>query len=366
LRPIARATDSPRDVWPDQGQDEPVAPAPGAARLGVDLALEAQLADGQVLDDPLLDVVEPGVIRVEHRSRFGYVELIGGALAPGDVEDSVQPGPDPSVLGALLTRPLELVYLPCDGLPHLVGDLQGFEAGPIVLAALVAVDLPELLADGRHLLAQEVLTLGPLHPLGHVGPDAVLQLQLGQGLAGPAQHQLHPQVRIHRLQQLDLALDREVRPVTGRVGELARIGDASQHVPEAGHAAVLGDSFEHGAQLPGPLDRGRSGRLLVDRVDVHPEGGPGDGRGRPDSRALLTGDHDGRRAARKRTAASYRGDGPDPSEPTLARVRPLGAPDARHQDDPVSGSGRGRHRLAGLRGLEGEGDGHARHHHAGV
>ena len=40
----------------------------GALVLG-DPALLAQLADGEVLDDPVLDVLEAGVVGVEHLAR---------------------------------------------------------------------------------------------------------------------------------------------------------------------------------------------------------------------------------------------------------------------------------------------------------
>ena len=45
----------------------------------VDVAFGPQLAHGEELDDATLDVVEAGVIGVEHPARLGEVELIVGA-----------------------------------------------------------------------------------------------------------------------------------------------------------------------------------------------------------------------------------------------------------------------------------------------
>ena len=61
----------------DQRQDRA-----GAAVL-LDAALDAQLLDGQVLDDAVLDVLEAGVVGVEHLARVHGVELLVGLLAHG-------------------------------------------------------------------------------------------------------------------------------------------------------------------------------------------------------------------------------------------------------------------------------------------
>ncbi len=59
----------------DQGEDRPV----GAAVV-VELALLAQLADGDELGDPALDVVKPGVVGVEHLAGVPGVEPLLGAF----------------------------------------------------------------------------------------------------------------------------------------------------------------------------------------------------------------------------------------------------------------------------------------------
>jgi hypothetical protein len=61
--------------------------------------VRAALAHGQVLDDALLDVVQPGVVLVQDPPRIGDVVGILGPLVPRDLEDGVQPGADPAGLG---------------------------------------------------------------------------------------------------------------------------------------------------------------------------------------------------------------------------------------------------------------------------
>ena len=62
---------------PDEGEDR------AGPLVRLDPALLAQLADGDVLDDPLLDVLEPGVIRVEHLAGVQRVERSSERLPHG-------------------------------------------------------------------------------------------------------------------------------------------------------------------------------------------------------------------------------------------------------------------------------------------
>jgi len=49
----------------------------------------------------------------------------------------------------------------------------------------VVAALAQLLLDGLELLAQDELALVLLHPLGHLGADAVLEIGLAERLLGP-------------------------------------------------------------------------------------------------------------------------------------------------------------------------------------
>ena len=67
--------------------------------------------NSQVLQDALFHIGETFVVLVEDARRVGDVEVVLGDDAPGDLEDGVEPGADPAVLGILLGRPIELVDL---------------------------------------------------------------------------------------------------------------------------------------------------------------------------------------------------------------------------------------------------------------
>ena len=137
----------------DQGEDRA-----GAAALVGEAALAAQAADGDVLGDPVLDVLEAGVVGVEHLARRDRVEPLVGALAPGDAEQPVEVGADHRRLAARLAHPLEPPELALGLLADGVGHRRLLDLRPVLVDDRGVV-LAELLADRLHLLAQEVLAL---------------------------------------------------------------------------------------------------------------------------------------------------------------------------------------------------------------
>ena len=66
--------------------------------VGLDVAVDAQLADSEELDDAILHLVEAVVIGVEHGACLVEVELIVGARVPRQLEDAIEPCADPRVL----------------------------------------------------------------------------------------------------------------------------------------------------------------------------------------------------------------------------------------------------------------------------
>src|SRR4029450_13220560 len=70
----------------DEGED-------GAGALVLlDAALLAELADGDVLGDAVLDVLQPRVVGVEHLARVDGVETLLRALGPGNRDQPVEVG----------------------------------------------------------------------------------------------------------------------------------------------------------------------------------------------------------------------------------------------------------------------------------
>ena len=61
--------------------------------------LRVELADGQVLEDPVLDLLEVVVVLVEDLPGVGDVEVVLGLLRPGEVDEPLEVGADDAVLG---------------------------------------------------------------------------------------------------------------------------------------------------------------------------------------------------------------------------------------------------------------------------
>ena len=113
LRLVADAADrDPLEAAPERAGDR--APEAGLADAGrADEAedraarLGPQLADRQVLEDPVLDLLEVVVVGVEDLAGVLDVEVVVGALVPRQVEQPVEVGPDHAVLGGGRRQPLE-------------------------------------------------------------------------------------------------------------------------------------------------------------------------------------------------------------------------------------------------------------------
>ena len=156
-----------------------------------DAALDAQLLDRQVLDDAVLDVLEAGVVGVEHLAGADRVEDLVGALLPRHGDQPVEVGADHRGLARLLAHALEpaelLGGLLLDRLRHAgLGDL-----GAVLLDDAAGV-LAQLALDRLHLLAQEVLALLLVGALADVLADLATELQLGHPLALEADGELEP------------------------------------------------------------------------------------------------------------------------------------------------------------------------------
>ena len=218
----------------DQRQDR------AGALVLVDAALLAQLLDRDVLDDPVLDVLEAGVVRVQHLTRVRGVKPLVRALAPRHGDQPVEVGPDHGRLGALLAHPLEPPELLLGLLADSLGHPGLFDLRPVLLDDRRVV-LAKLLADRLHLLAQEVVALLLLGAGLDVLADPLADLELGQPLTLELQRQLEPLGHVQGLEQLDLVLVGDVGRVAGGVRQRAGLGDAAQ---ERRHAAVIAAQLE--------------------------------------------------------------------------------------------------------------------------
>ncbi len=316
------------------------------------LALVAQLAHGEELDDPRLDVGEPVVVLVEDLLGRGEVDGVVAAHAPRQLEHAVQPGADPALLGRLRAGALEAVDLLGDEVVGRLRDVERVEPGA-VLADDVAVVLAQLLADRGQLLAQQVLALLAVDALGDVVADRLGDLQLGEVLAGPRQDELDAVGHRDRGQHLAPAVLVEVGPRDDPVGERARLRRRAEQLGQPARAAQLGDRLEHDAQLAAEgLDAGRRPGV-ADDLDV--------GVGRPALGRVDGGDagprldaHDRHRLpGRKGADVGHLGDD--------AERAVVGA----QHDPPVGRGAPGLDRPAQLVAAEGEGDHRAGQHGGG-
>ena len=172
----------------------------------LDPALLAQLAHGDVLDDPVLHVLETLVIRVEHLTGVHGVEALLGALAPRHGEDPVEVVADHRRLGRAVALAVEPGELALDLLADLLGQLRLLQLAPVLLDDGRVV-LAELLPDRVHLTPQDVLALLLRGALLDVVADAAAHLHLCEAFALQLDRQREPLLDVQRLEQLDLLLE---------------------------------------------------------------------------------------------------------------------------------------------------------------
>ena len=87
---------------PDEGDDRTLTASAATSRVVgpiVDAALVAELAGGEELDDAVLHIGQAVVIGIEHEARRGEIQRVVAALTPRQLEDPVEPGAHPRVLG---------------------------------------------------------------------------------------------------------------------------------------------------------------------------------------------------------------------------------------------------------------------------
>ena len=251
----------------DQGEDRP-----GALRSSAAPRSCAQLAHRDVLGDPVLDVLETGVVGVEHLAGAGRVESLLGALGPGHGDQPVEVGADHRGLAGGIAHPLQARELLLGLLADLVGHPGLLDLGAVLVDDRGVV-LAQLLADRLHLLAQEVLALLLLGAGLDVVADPGADLELGEPLALELQRQLEALGDVKRLEQLALLGLAEVGRVGRGVGQLAGLRDRAQEGADAVvGAAQLEDLLDHGAVLALQLLDPLAARLVVGmRGDLDPQ-----------------------------------------------------------------------------------------------
>lgn len=227
--------------------------------------------------------LRPHVLGVQHRPGPLDAVPVLGALVPGQFQHGVQPGADPGPLRALVAGPLQLLDLLERGLPHLLGEVGGLDAGPVVvglLAVLLPVQLAQFLAHGLQLPPEQELPLLLVDAVLHVLGDGLGHVLLGEVVAERLDRELEAGDGVGGLQQFDLLVDRQERRVPGVVRQRGHPLDLLDPVhdlpgaallePAGGERLVLLDELGHGS-------RQRVRHVLVHGLALDPERGPGSG-----------------------------------------------------------------------------------------
>jgi hypothetical protein len=221
----------------DEAQDRP-------------LHVALQLADGQILDDALLDLVEIVVVFVESFARLDGIDPVGSRHAPRHVQDPVDVRAEHLVLGRCGAHAAQSIELAHRHDVHRFGQLCVLDA-LAQLRQLVALALAELLLDRLELLPQVVLPLRVGHLLLRLRLDLALQLE---------QRDLARQRAGDRLQLLQQVLLFEERLLVGRL----HVDQRCQHVREPQRVI---DVHDDATQLLGKPCRQRQ-RLLDQLLDA--------------------------------------------------------------------------------------------------
>jgi hypothetical protein len=133
----------------------------------------------QVLEDPVLDLLQVVVVGVQHLAGVRHVEVVVGLDVPRQLDQPLQVGADHPVLGGGRWQALEPRQLALGRLPGVLGERRLLDPLPqLVDLGLSFVALPQLVLDRLQLLAQEVLALALLH----------LRLDLGLDLGAELHH----------------------------------------------------------------------------------------------------------------------------------------------------------------------------------
>ncbi|KAF5052999.1 hypothetical protein DSECCO2_402880 [anaerobic digester metagenome] len=162
---ILDAAEADPDVLPPQCVGDALAEArlPGAGRAGEEedraLLLLLELHDREVLDDPLLDLLEPVVVALEHLPGLVDVDDLLLLDRPGEVEQEVEVVPDPLALVVLAAAGFKFLQLRERLLPHLFRHRRALDPLTVAVFAGGAVAAVELVLDHLELLAEHRLAI---------------------------------------------------------------------------------------------------------------------------------------------------------------------------------------------------------------
>ena len=199
---------------------------PGRADEAEDRALlvALELANGQVLEDPPLDLLEAVVVGVEYGAHGRDVGAVLALARPRQLDDPVEVrahGPELRRAGLQRPQPPELLLGDLARLFRQARRRDAGREGVDVALAVLALPFAELALDGLHLLAQQVLALLLAHVALDLGVDALADLE---DLAAPdhlGQHHEHASLHVQRGEDLRLLGHVDIEAGGHEVSQLA-------------------------------------------------------------------------------------------------------------------------------------------------
>ena len=183
--------------------------------------LRCELAHGQRLQNALLDLFQTEVVSVEDARRSADVQPLLRAPAPRQLQYKIEIIAQQRRLGRggrLLGEPAALAEELFFGL---LRQLQRADAAAVIVAALVAVAVAELLVDGVQLLAQIVFALVLVHALLDLFGDLVFKIENIQLLRKKHRRLLQTADRMQLLEELLLFLIGKRGVLADKIGKIA-------------------------------------------------------------------------------------------------------------------------------------------------
>ena len=190
--------DRPRDRLAERGLADARRPDEAQDRAA---SLRVELAHREVLEDALLDLVEPVVVGLEDFARTPDVDVLRGERRPRQRRDELEVGAQHRVLGALLRHALQPLQLLADLLERFGRDPRGLDrvTQPVDLRGTL-LGVAEFVLDLLELLAQHGLLLALVDGLAGLRLDAARQAQHLDALREQRRDALEAHAQVERLE----------------------------------------------------------------------------------------------------------------------------------------------------------------------
>ena len=195
--------------------------------------------------------------------------------APGQLEDGVEPGPDPPVLGVLLARALQLVDLALDRRAHGLGQVASLDLRPVVVGVPSSV-VPSSSLSSLRMASSWRRSRNSRWVFSM--PSSTLVLICSRRVRSARVSRAQPMTRRRRASTSTVSSTStfwaRVRSgrVPGQVGHLRGVGHVAQTLGHPAGAAGEEDVLEHGPVLTGQLGGLGCAGTFGDRFHLDPQG----------------------------------------------------------------------------------------------